>query len=112
MTSSARPMATPRAHRSRPGSRQPAPTPSANDAMEPLSDDLIARFREDYQRLLTPAETPDHRIALAVSGGPDSMAMLGLAAAAFPGRAIAATVDHGLRPESVQEVLLVARACE
>ena len=80
--------------------------------MEPLSDDLIARFRTDYERLLTPAEAPDHRIALAVSGGPDSMAMLALAAAAFPGRAIAATVDHGLRPESAKEVLLVAQACE
>ena len=80
--------------------------------MEPLSDDLIARFREDYERLLSPAEAPDHRIALAVSGGPDSMAMLGLAAAAFPGRVIAATVDHGLRPEAANEVLLVARACD
>jgi tRNA(Ile)-lysidine synthase len=80
--------------------------------MEPLSDDLIARFREDYQRLLSPAEAPNHRIALAVSGGPDSMAMLALAAAAFPGRVIAATVDHGLRTESADEVLLVARACE
>jgi tRNA(Ile)-lysidine synthase len=80
--------------------------------MEPLSDDLIARFRGDYERLLTPAEAPDHRIALAVSGGPDSMAMLGLAAAAFPGRVIAATVDHGLRLESANEVLLVARASE
>lgn len=80
--------------------------------MEPLSDDLIARFREDYERLLTSAEAPDHRIALAVSGGPDSMAMLALAAAAFPGRVAAATVDHGLRPESASEVLLVARACD
>jgi len=80
--------------------------------MEPLSDDLIARFDEDYRRLLTPTEAPDHRIALAVSGGPDSMAMLGLAAAAFPGRVIAATVDHGLRPVSAHEAQLVARACE
>jgi tRNA(Ile)-lysidine synthase len=80
--------------------------------MEPLSDDLIARFQEDYQRLLSPAEAPDHRIALAVSGGPDSMAMLGLAAAAFPARVIAATVDHGLRSESADEAQLVARACD
>jgi len=80
--------------------------------MEPLSDDLIARFQGDYERLLTPAEAPDHRIALGVSGGPDSMAMLGLAAAAFPERVIAATVDHGLRPESANEAQLVARACD
>jgi tRNA(Ile)-lysidine synthase len=80
--------------------------------MAPLPDDLIARFRADYERLLTPAEAPEHCIALAVSGGPDSMAMLGLAAAAFPGRVSAATVDHGLRPESAGEVEMVARACE
>ena len=80
--------------------------------MEPLPDELIARFRADYERLLTAAEQPDHRIALAVSGGPDSMAMLGLAAAAFPGRVLAATVDHGLRPESIDEAAMVARACD
>ena len=79
--------------------------------MDAALDELIARFRADYDRLLTPAEPADHRIALAVSGGPDSMAMLGLAAAAFPGRVIAATVDHGLRPESAGEAAMVAKAC-
>jgi tRNA(Ile)-lysidine synthase len=72
---------------------------------------LIARFQADYSRLIGADMPADHRIALAVSGGPDSMAMLGLAAAAFPGRVIAATIDHGLRPESAQEAAMVARAC-
>ena len=80
--------------------------------MEPLSDDLIARFRTDYERLLTRTDDPGHRIALAVSGGPDSMAMLGLARAAFSGRVIAATVDHGLRPESADEAATVAKTCD
>lgn len=79
--------------------------------MEAARHALIARFRADYERLLHADDPPDHRIALAVSGGPDSMAMLGLAAEAFPGRTIAATVDHGLRPESAGEAVMVGRAC-
>lgn len=50
-------------------------------------------------------------LALAVSGGPDSMAMLMLAAAAFPGQTIAATVDHGLRVAAADEAALVAGWC-
>lgn len=51
-------------------------------------------------------------MGLAVSGGPDSLALLLLAAAARPGRIEAATVDHGLRPESVEEADLVAAVCK
>ncbi|RXZ65020.1 tRNA lysidine(34) synthetase TilS [Pelagerythrobacter rhizovicinus] len=50
-------------------------------------------------------------MGLAVSGGPDSMAMLLLAYAAMPGRIEAATVDHGLRPESAGEAALVSHLC-
>jgi tRNA(Ile)-lysidine synthase len=52
-----------------------------------------------------------HRIGVAVSGGPDSLALLLLAAHAFPGRVEAATVDHGLRPESAREAQFVADIC-
>lgn len=48
---------------------------------------------------------------MAVSGGPDSLALLLLAVAALPGRVEAATVDHGLRPESAGEAATVARLC-
>ena len=48
---------------------------------------------------------------MAVSGGPDSLGMLALAARAFPGRVEAATVDHQLRPESADEAAMVARVC-
>lgn len=48
---------------------------------------------------------------LAVSGGPDSMAMLLLAHQHAPGRISAATVDHRLRPESPVEAIYVSGIC-
>lgn len=51
------------------------------------------------------------RFGVAVSGGPDSMALLWLAAAAFPGRVEAATVDHRLRKEAADEAAMVGRYC-
>ncbi|MGE4431347.1 MAG: tRNA lysidine(34) synthetase TilS [Sphingobium sp.] len=51
------------------------------------------------------------RFAVAVSGGPDSMALLWLAVRAFPGQVQAATVDHGLRAEARAEAEMVARWC-
>lgn len=67
---------------------------------------FLRRFKADLTGLVD-----GERIGLAVSGGPDSMALLHLAAAALPGRIEAATVDHGLRAEAVAEAALVASAC-
>lgn len=67
------------------------------------------RFRAEVARLTGPAG--DQRFGIAVSGGPDSMALLLLAAGAFPGQVEAATVDHGLRPESAGEAVMVASWC-
>ena len=69
---------------------------------------LVDRFRADLDALISPAEP----IGIAVSGGPDSLALLLLAAAARPGRIEAATVDHGLRSEARAESLAVASICE
>ncbi len=55
---------------------------------------------------------PAPAVAVAVSGGADSMALLLLSqawAAAHRGRVTALTVDHGLRPESAGEARKVAR---
>ncbi|HEY6870317.1 MAG TPA: tRNA lysidine(34) synthetase TilS [Novosphingobium sp.] len=51
------------------------------------------------------------RLGVAVSGGPDSLALLLLARAARPGEVEAATVDHGLRPAAADEADEVARVC-
>lgn len=69
----------------------------------------VARFRRDVEALV--GLIGERRLALAVSGGPDSMAMLALATAAFPGQVAAATVDHRLRAASADEAAMVAAWC-
>ena len=78
----------------------PIPTPLA---------ERIERFRTDLEAL---AGDTTGRLGVAVSGGPDSLALLLLAVAAFPDRVEAATVDHCLRPESADEAAFVASLCD
>ena len=72
-----------------------------------LNPDVLARFSSELDRLIV----AEAKLGIAVSGGPDSMALLLLGAAARPGRVEAATVDHALRPESRAEAELVAGVC-
>ena len=72
-----------------------------------LDADLVGRFERDLDTLIA----PEARIGIAVSGGPDSLALLLLAAAARPGKVEAATVDHGLRDRSRGEAEMVAEVC-
>ena len=69
------------------------------------------RFLTNLVRVLPEGMRPNEPLALAISGGPDSMAMLWLAHTALPGQIVAATVDHGFRPEAAAEADLVATAC-
>jgi tRNA(Ile)-lysidine synthase len=69
--------------------------------------EVLDRFRGD----LDPLIAPGGRIGIAVSGGPDSLALLLLAAAARPGDVEAATVDHALRPAAADEATLVSQIC-
>ncbi|MEK7342955.1 MAG: tRNA lysidine(34) synthetase TilS [Pseudomonadota bacterium] len=70
---------------------------------------LAARLRAAVLSLV--GDDPAARFGVAVSGGPDSMALLFLAAESFSGRVAAATVDHGLREASADEAAMVARWC-
>lgn len=81
-----------------PGASAPAPSASPDPA------GLIAVA-------LGRAVAPEERLAVAVSGGPDSLALLTLVIAAFPGRVTALTVDHRLRPDSAAEAAAVAAQC-
>ena len=69
---------------------------------------LVERFANDLDAIATPGA----QLGVAVSGGPDSLALLALAAAARPGLIEAATVDHGLRPEAAAEAVMVADVCK
>ncbi|MEA3011282.1 MAG: tRNA(Ile)-lysidine synthase [Sphingomonadales bacterium] len=70
--------------------------------------ELVSRFRRDLEAVAGAQPRP---FGIAVSGGPDSLALLLLAHAAYPGRVRAATVDHGLRPEGLAEAEAVALLC-
>lgn len=74
------------------------------DSMPLTAEEALALFRGAL------GNDPCTGLLLAVSGGPDSMALMGLAGAArafLPPIAVA-TVDHGLRPEAAHEAEAVA----
>ena len=83
---------------------------TATDA--PDAQDLPQRFADQMGQLLGPAFPS--KIALAVSGGGDSMAMLALAhgwARVYGVALHIVTVDHGLRADSCEEATGVAEEC-
>ncbi len=67
------------------------------------------RFAADLGALWPEAEREGRPLGLAVSGGPDSVALLLLAAEALPGQIAVTSIDHGLRPEAAGEVALVGQ---
>jgi len=72
--------------------------------------DSVTRFAEELARLW-PEEEREGPLGLAVSGGPDSLALLLLAHETLPGGIAVASVDHGLRAEAAGEVALVEATC-
>ena len=73
-----------------------------------IDPQLVVRVAADLDALVAPGA----KVGVAVSGGPDSLALLLLASAARPGLIEAATVDHALRPESRDEAEMVAGVCK
>lgn len=84
---------------------------SAADPRLTPTPELVERFGKAVIALWPDAGRAVGKLGLAVSGGPDSTALLLLGAAALPGRVEAATVDHGLRAESAAEAVAVDRLC-
>jgi tRNA(Ile)-lysidine synthase len=76
-----------------------------------LDQTPAARFAADLAALW-PAGERSGPLGLAVSGGPDSLALLLLSHAALPGEITVASIDHGLRPEAAAEVALVERIAQ
>jgi tRNA(Ile)-lysidine synthase len=79
--------------------------PELTRAIDPATLD---RFAVDLSALCDQARD---RVLVAVSGGPDSLALLLLAHALLGERCVAATVDHGLRPEAADEAAWVSELC-
>ena len=82
---------------------QPKPRPVADPEQLAALKDALAR--------LAGADPASLRFGVAVSGGPDSVALLLLMHAMQLGGLEAATVDHGLRPEAAAEADDVAHLC-
>lgn len=72
----------------------------------------VARFRADLESITGGSPGAGAGLGVAVSGGADSLALLLLAAAAFPGAVVAATVDHRLRAQAAAEAEFVHGLCE
>lgn len=75
-----------------------------------MDSNLLSRFRAALAELV-PADGIFPKIGLAISGGPDSLALLLMAKELCPGSIAAATVDHQLRPEAAEEARFVAGLC-
>ena len=73
-----------------------------------LNHSSVTQFKADLEALIEPQHA---RLGLAVSGGPDSLALLLLAHAAYPKQIAAVTVDHQLRPAGATEAAFVATLC-
>jgi tRNA(Ile)-lysidine synthase len=79
-------------------------------------DDAPVLTQDEVTQLFDPL-TGTGAVALGVSGGPDSLALLFLfndwrLQTGWTGRALVLTVDHGLRAESAEEAEAVSRHCE
>ena len=86
------------------------------NGFKPISDSTLSITNDEFAGLMRAAEpfSPRNRLAVAVSGGPDSTVLFALLRdwAQKTGRTLTVlTVNHGLRPESRNEAEQVAFLC-
>ncbi|WP_379552176.1 tRNA lysidine(34) synthetase TilS [Qipengyuania sp. DGS5-3] len=89
---------------------QGSPAIDSRVDLDGIAPELFQRFDADLAALWEHSEGA--KLGVAVSGGPDSLALLLLAAANMSDRVEAATADHGLRAESGDEARFVAEVCD
>lgn len=82
-----------------------------NASPDPRLSHALADFAGAVAAALGQPVAADAKLAVAVSGGGDSLGLLLLAARTFPGRVTALTVDHGLRAAAAAEAAGVAAHC-
>jgi tRNA(Ile)-lysidine synthase len=89
------------------------PPPNAPELTTATIDPAaLERFAADLAALCDGiVDSGSARVLVAVSGGPDSLALLLLTHALLGERCLAATVDHGLRPEAADEAKWVGDLC-
>ena len=75
---------------------------------ERVATAVAARFERDLAALIGRPLGGDEPIAVAVSGGPDSLALLALAHAVCGARVCVLSVDHEIRADSAAEAAAVA----
>lgn len=79
--------------------------------LDRIDPDLTTRFGAELESLW-PQDARTGPLGLAVSGGPDSLALLLLCASVIPGEFAVMSINHGLRPEAASEVAMVAHVCD
>lgn len=84
--------------------------PTPKNPKPAVKSELSLRLTASLEQVAG-ADWRQRRYGIAVSGGPDSMALVWLMAQLLPGQVAAATVDHGLRKNSADEAAMVAAYC-
>ncbi|APG62337.1 tRNA lysidine(34) synthetase TilS [Sphingorhabdus lutea] len=76
-----------------------------------IKPEISQKFLKNIVQLIPILGQDNNKLLIAVSGGPDSLALMLLAQHHFTGNVMAATIDHQLRSEAAQEADYVAQIC-
>ncbi len=93
-----------------PQNYRPSAAPDVTQAYGAPAD-IGAQVKIALDGIIGAAHVANARFGVAVSGGPDSMALLHILHHIAPGRVFAATIDHQLRAAAADEAAMVAQYC-